>query len=84
MAECDIKCQVVKNNGCPIAKGEYVLGKVTPGGMCTKSYAAVATFAIAMRFSEKTPWENDRGEASVSCPDGYVKYKLSRIIPDAE
>ena len=78
MAAYDIKCEVIENKGCPIAKGEYILGKVTPKGMRVKSYGAVSTFAWAMRFSEKTDWENDAGEATVNCPDGYVKYRLTR------
>jgi len=47
--------------------------------MCVKSHWAVNTFALAMRYSEKTGWENDAREALVNCPDSYVKYKLSRI-----
>lgn len=79
MTEYDIKCNVIENRGCPIAKGEYVLGGVTPAGMCIKAYGAAITFATAMRFAEKTPWENDSREAIVTCPDGFVKYKLERM-----
>jgi uncharacterized repeat protein (TIGR04076 family) len=47
--------------------------------MCVKAFGAVSAFAIAMRFSEETPWENDAGEIFVTCPDGFVKYKLDRV-----
>ena len=75
----DVRCTVMENNGCPVASGEYVLGSVTPAGMCVKSYGAVSTFANAMRFADKTPWENNAGEILVTCPDGFVKYRLDRV-----
>ena len=79
MATCDIKCSVVENGGCPVAKGDYVIGGVTPAGLCIKAYGAISPFAVAMRFAEKTPWENDAGEIFVTCPDGFVKYRLDRV-----
>ena len=79
MAQYDIKCRVVENKGCRTADGEYILGKLTPAGMCAKSYAAVATFANAMRFSEQTPYEKGTGKVVVTCPDGFVKYELTRV-----
>ena len=79
MSACDVKCSVVENAGCPIAKGEYVIGGVTPAGMCAKAYGAVSTCAIAMRFAGETPWENEAGEIFVTCPDGFVKYRLDRV-----
>ncbi|KIX14323.1 TIGR04076 family protein [Dethiosulfatarculus sandiegensis] len=79
MADYQVKCSVMENEKCPIANGDYFIGGKTPSEMCVKAYGAVSTFATAMRFADKTPWENEAGEILVTCPDGFVKYKLERV-----
>ena len=55
MTPNEIRCSVIENSGCPVAKGDYILGGTTPAGMCIKAYGAVSTFAHAMRFSKQIP-----------------------------
>ncbi len=78
----DIRCEVIENEFCPYIKREYKIGGLTPGGMCAASFAAIWPFASAMRHSEKTAFENSQGQVTISCPDGWVQFRLSRIRPD--
>lgn len=75
----DIRCEVIENEFCPYVKGEYRLARTTPSGMCSASFASLWSFANAMRFSEKTAFEDTRGEVIITCPDGWVQFRLSRI-----
>jgi uncharacterized repeat protein (TIGR04076 family) len=77
-----VKCEVVENEFCPYAKGEYVFSRLTPSNMCTASFAAIWPFANAMRHSETTGFEDSEGSVTVSCPDGWVQFRLSRIISE--
>ena len=74
-----IKCEVVENEFCPYAKGEYVFSRLTPSSMCAASFATIWPFANAMRHSEKTGFEDSKGYVTVCCPDGWVQFRLSRI-----
>ncbi|MEJ2638540.1 MAG: hypothetical protein P8010_03100 [Desulfosarcinaceae bacterium] len=78
----DVKCEVVENEFCPYAKGEYLFTRLTPSHMCAASFAAVWPFANAMRHSEKTGFENSQGHITLSCPDGWVQFRLSRITAE--
>ena len=75
----NIKCEVVENEFCPFAKGEYILGRLTPSKMCAASFAAIWPLANAMRHSDKTGFEDANGQIIVNCPDGWVQFRLSRI-----
>jgi uncharacterized repeat protein (TIGR04076 family) len=79
----DIICRVVENEFCPYVCGEYIIGKLTPKGLCSASFAAIWPFAFGMRHSEKTNFEDSKGEITISCPDGWVQFKLSRIKQDS-
>jgi hypothetical protein len=35
--------------------------------------------ALAMRFTDSMFWEKSDGHVEVTCPDGFVVYRLSRI-----
>ncbi len=74
-----VKCEVVENEFCPFAKGEYIFSRMTPRNMCAASFAAIWPFANAMRHSDKTGFEDSNGHIIVNCPDGWVQYRLSRI-----
>jgi len=78
-AVCDIKCKVIENEFCPFVADEYLIGRLTPNGMCAASFSAIWPFANAMRHSEKTGFENSKGEVIITCPDGWVQFRLSRI-----
>lgn len=90
MLNFTIKCEAVKvataTGTCPgSAKckiGEtYILGPRTPEpqGMCGRAFHAIHPMSFAMRFTEKLRWEKADGYVDVTCPDGYVVYRLSRV-----
>ncbi len=77
----DIKCEVIENEFCPHVEGEYVIGGLTPSGMCAASFVTMWPFVNAMRHSAKTVFENSHGQVTITCPDGWVQFRLSRIKP---
>jgi len=72
----------IENDFCPYVKGEYKFGLLTPEGLCSASFAAIWPFANAMRHCSKTGFEDSRGKVTVTCPDGWVQFKLSRTKQD--
>lgn len=74
-----IKCDVAENEFCPHIKGTYVLDRLTPNNMCSAAFTAIWPFANAMRHSETTGFEDLNGCVVISCPDGWVRFRLSRI-----
>ena len=89
MANYKIKCEAIEVRGesgtCPgsakCQQGEtYILTARTPEphGMCGRAFAALHPMAFAMRWSEKMEWEKAH-HIDVTCPDGFVTYRLSRI-----
>lgn len=85
----EIKCEIVDvhtESGICIGsakcrKGEtYILTSRTPEprGMCGRAFAAIHPMGFAMRWSEKMSWEK-ADYVDVTCPDGCVIYRLSRI-----
>jgi uncharacterized repeat protein (TIGR04076 family) len=61
----------------------FVIGPRTPEpGMCGRSFHAIHPMAFAMRFNDKMYWEKPDGPVEVTCPDGFVVYRLSRITKD--
>ena len=90
MANYRIRCEAVKvttdTGVCPGSArtkvGETcVIGPRTPEppGMCSRAFASLHPMALAMRFSEKMVCEKPPGQVEVTCPDGYVVYKLTRV-----
>jgi len=89
MANYKIKCEAIevrsKSGICPgsakCRKGEtYILTARTPEptGMCGRAFAAIHPMAFGMRWSEKMECEKT-DYVNVTCPDGFVIYRLSRI-----
>jgi uncharacterized repeat protein (TIGR04076 family) len=89
MANFTIKCESAKisteSGICPGAAqcraGEtYLLTARTPEptGMCGRAFASIHPMAFALRWSEKMDWEK-RAYVDVTCPDGFVTYRLSRV-----
>lgn len=74
-----VKCEVIENEFCPFAKEEYIITRFTPNNMCAASFAAIWPFANAMRHSAKTGFEDEKGYITVTCPDGWVQFRLSRL-----
>ncbi len=77
----DIKCEVIENEFCSHAEGEYLIGRLTPSGMCAASFATIWPFANAMRHGENTAFEDSQGEVTIRCPDGWVQFRSSRLRP---
>ena len=89
MTNYQIRCEALEvrteSGVCPgMAKtrqGEvYVFQARTPTseGMCTNSFNTVYPMSLAMRLTEKMDWEkNDYFD--ITCPHGYVTYRLSRV-----
>jgi len=89
MANYNIKCEASEVCGdtgicigsAKVKKGEtYILTARTPTpvGMCGRAFAAIHPMAFAMRWSEQMEWEKS-DFVNVTCPDGCVTYRLSRI-----
>lgn len=83
MANFKIRCEVVRIVAdrfkcCKVGQA-FIFGPRTAEGMCSRAFAAVYPVAVAMRFSDKIPWERDGDFVDVTCPDGDVTYRLTRI-----
>jgi len=87
MKNFKVKIEVVKTNEiCPkgLKEGDFfvmenVSGAEVPHGMCARAFHAVYPVTMAMRFSDEISWEQGKGYFDVTCPDGYMVYRLSRI-----
>jgi len=87
MPDYQIRCEAVTvdqaRTTCQKPGDVFVIGPRTPDGMCSRAFAAVYPAALAMRFSDSIKWEAPEGHLDVTCPDGFVVYRLSRIDPAA-
>jgi len=45
-------------------------------------FNAIFPSAFAMRYSDKMPWEKGEGYADVTCPDGDIVVRLTRVKDD--
>lgn len=64
-------------------KGEkFIFEARTPEGMCVRAFNAIFPSAFAMRNSDKMPWEKGEGYADVTCPDGDIVVRLTRVKDD--
>jgi uncharacterized repeat protein (TIGR04076 family) len=75
----DIMCEVIENEFCPYVEGNYQIGRLTPNNMCAASFATIWPFANAMRHSDYSAFENEQGQVMITCPDGWVQFRLSRL-----
>ena len=48
---------------------EFVMGQVTPPGMCAWAYHVLFPFAEVLQFGGTFPWEKDPDKTTVPCPD---------------
>jgi uncharacterized repeat protein (TIGR04076 family) len=89
MANFTIKCEAVKISTetgiCP-GSAKCLTGATCiftartqeSTGMCGRAFAAIHSMAFAMRWSEKMDW-GKFDYVDVSCPDGFVTYRRSRV-----
>lgn len=69
----------VEQSKCQQPGDTFIIGNRTPSGMCCRAFHAIYPSVVAMRFSEACSWEED-GHLDVTCPDGFVTYRLKRNI----
>ena len=91
MAVYKIRCEVMSIAGekekcigaAKMQKGEkFIFEARTPEGMCVRAFYAIFPSAFAMRYSDKMPWEKGEGYADVTCPDGDIVVRLTRVKDD--
>ena len=91
MAVHKISCEVMSIAGdkekcigaAKMKKGEkFIFEANTPEGMCVRAFNAIFPSAFAMRYSDKMPWEKGEGYADVTCPDGDIVVRLTRVKDD--
>ncbi len=71
----------VCNGSARCRKGEtYIITARTPepAGIFGRAFVSIQSAAFAMRWTEKMAWEK-ADYIDITCPDGSVTYRLSRI-----
>ena len=86
MAETyDVIARVISQQGSCVAGhkvgDEFLIGDITPQGMCTWAFYTVFPFVSALQYNGSFPWEPDSGKAIVACPDptNPVVFELRRV-----
>jgi len=74
----------VKDGECQ--GGVHKVGQVitfestTPEGMCTGAWNAIAPYLLTLRFGGNFPWEEEKGVATIHCPDPKgITLELRRV-----
>jgi len=59
---------------------EFVIGEMTPPGMCSWAFHTLFPFAEVLAFGGSFPWEEDADKATIACPDAAnpVVFELRR------
>ncbi len=59
---------------------EFVIGQVTPPGLCSWAFYSLFPFSQVLQFGGSFPWEEDKDRAFVACPDNVnpVVFELRR------
>lgn len=54
--------------------------RTTPGGMCIGAWNAIAPYILTLRCGGNFPWEEEKGVATIHCPDPKgITLELRRI-----
>ena len=48
---------------------EFIIGDVTPKGMCSWAFYTLFPFASPLQAGGTFPWEKDADKTTVACPD---------------
>ncbi len=84
----DIIARVVSQKGkCEAGHhvgDEFVIGQMTPSGMCSWAFHSLFPFAEVLEFGGSFPWEATPDIATVACPDAanQVVFEL-RLVKDS-
>ena len=60
---------------------EFIIGEMTPSGVCTWAFYTLFPFAEVLQFGGSFPWEEDANKTTVACPDpgNPVVFELRRV-----
>ena len=47
----------------------FVVEETTPAGMCMGAWNSMAPYVAALQFGGNFPWEQEKGVATIHCPD---------------
>jgi len=82
--EYDVIARVISQKGsCVVGHkvgDEFLIGDITPQGMCSWAFYTVFPFASTLQYNGSFPWESDPRKAVVACPDptNPVAFELRR------
>lgn len=86
MAETyNVIARVISQKGTCVAGhkagDEFLIGDITPSGMCAWAFYTVFPFASTLQYGGSFPWEDDSEKAIVACPDptNPVVVELRRV-----
>ena len=48
---------------------KFTVGSTTPAGMCLGAWNAVAPYVCVLSYGGNFPWEEEKGVATIHCPD---------------
>jgi len=81
----DVIAKVVSQKGTCAAGhkvgDEFIIGEMTPSGVCTWAFYTLFPFAEVLQFGGSFPWEEDANKTTVACPDpgNPVVFELRRV-----
>ena len=65
--------EVVSQKGTCVAGhkvgDKFIIDQKTVPDLCSWAFYSLFPFAEVLQFGGSFPWENDRGKATVACPD---------------
>lgn len=80
--EVEVIAVNVEKTQCQRVGDRFTIGKRTPAGMCCKVFHALYPYTVALRFTEACRWEHGESAISMTCPDGHVVYRLTRVVKE--
>ena len=81
----DVVAKVISQKGTCAAGhkvgDEFIIGEMTPSGVCTWAFYTLFPFAEVLQFGGSFPWEEDANKTTVACPDpgNPVVFELRRV-----
>jgi len=64
---------------------EFLVDHTTPAGMCLGAWNAIAPYVTTLLCDGNFPWEQDKGVATIHCPDPKgITLRLERVGPEHE
>ena len=58
----------------------FTVERTTPAGMCLGAWNAIAPYVVALCCGGNFPWEEERGVATIHCPDPKgIMVELRRV-----